>query len=171
MNERARHFRKNMACTSINKCLYPNGNHEDLNVIVLPQTPQLKVSLIDVSDIQRHRPLTRASIPFCGTRRHPGRILSLLSIDSLLFWSRRLWSYFHTKTRSSSRRQKRRLLEKNSISRYVQCDHLKSPKLIDLLVYLWCFYHPIVCCSAFLSNLTQIAFSEGVRLKRVSNEC
>ncbi|KAG8213128.1 uracil phosphoribosyltransferase-domain-containing protein [Butyriboletus roseoflavus] len=42
MNERARHFRKNMACTSIDKCLDPNGSYEDLNVIVLPQTPQLK---------------------------------------------------------------------------------------------------------------------------------
>ncbi|KAF8134911.1 armadillo beta-catenin plakoglobin [Boletus edulis] len=42
MNERARHFRKNMACTSIDKCLKPNDNHEDWNVIVLPQTPQLK---------------------------------------------------------------------------------------------------------------------------------
>ncbi|KAF8558142.1 armadillo beta-catenin plakoglobin [Imleria badia] len=42
MNERARHFRKNMACTSIAKCAKSNDNHEDLNVIVLPQTPQLK---------------------------------------------------------------------------------------------------------------------------------
>lgn len=46
MNERARHFRKNMASPSIDKYLNPNGNPENLNVIILPQTPQLKVNLI-----------------------------------------------------------------------------------------------------------------------------
>lgn len=48
MNERARHFRKNMACPSVDKYLNPNGSHEALNVVLLPQTPQLKVSLIYV---------------------------------------------------------------------------------------------------------------------------
>lgn len=130
MNDRARHFRKNMACTSIHKCPKPNDNHEDLNVIVLPQTPQLKVSLIHDPYIPCHRRLSRASIPFCGTRRQPGRTSYFSLIDSLLSWSRRLWNYFHTETRSSRPQRKRKVLEKNSMSRYVRRDHFGSLTLI-----------------------------------------
>ena len=117
MNERARHFRKNMACTSIVKCPKSSNNHKDLNLIVLPQTPQLKVSLIHPR-IQLDRYFSRESIPHCGTRRHPGRTLSSSLIDSLLSLSRRLWSYFPTKARSSRLQQKRKRLAKNSMSRY-----------------------------------------------------
>lgn len=43
MNERARHFRKNMAVRSVDECLkLANGNSEGSSFIVLPQTPQLK---------------------------------------------------------------------------------------------------------------------------------
>lgn len=131
MNERARHFRKNMACTSIHKCPKPNDNHEGLNLIVLPQTPQLKVSLI-YDPSTNVRCFSRASIPFCGTRRHPGRTSSFSLIDSLLSWSRRLWNYFHTETRSSPPQRKRKALEKNSTSRYVRRDHFAWLTLIRI---------------------------------------
>ncbi|KAG9315184.1 uridine kinase family-domain-containing protein [Chiua virens] len=42
MNERTRHFREYMATPDIDNCLLLNGNHEESNVILLPQTPQLR---------------------------------------------------------------------------------------------------------------------------------
>lgn len=54
MNERTRHFRKHMADTSINKSLKHIDDHEELNVIVLPQTPQLRVSLTHGARVQLH---------------------------------------------------------------------------------------------------------------------
>ncbi|KAL4075085.1 uridine kinase family-domain-containing protein [Scleroderma yunnanense] len=43
MNERAHHFRKNIACRPIDECLNSvNGTHEDSNLILLSQTPQLQ---------------------------------------------------------------------------------------------------------------------------------
>jgi hypothetical protein len=129
MNERARHFRKNMACTSIHKCPKPNDSYEGLNLIVLPQTPQLKVSLIH-DPYTNVRRFARVCIPSCGTRRHPGRTSSFSLIDWLHSWSRRLWNYFHIETRSSRPQRKRKVLEKNSTSRYVRRDHYGSLTLI-----------------------------------------
>ncbi|EGO24178.1 hypothetical protein SERLADRAFT_448951 [Serpula lacrymans var. lacrymans S7.9] len=41
MNDRARHFRKNMATSSLNGCL-SESNMQQLNLVTLPPTPQLK---------------------------------------------------------------------------------------------------------------------------------
>ncbi|KAI6125082.1 armadillo beta-catenin plakoglobin [Pisolithus croceorrhizus] len=43
MNERARHFRRNISYRPVDKCLNsPSGNPEDSTLILLPQTPQLQ---------------------------------------------------------------------------------------------------------------------------------
>ena len=44
MNERARHFRKNITYRPVDECLDSgNGTHGDSTLVLLPQTPQLKV--------------------------------------------------------------------------------------------------------------------------------
>ena len=46
MNERARRFRKNIADRPLDEYLnLINGSHEDSTLVLLPQTPQLKVSV------------------------------------------------------------------------------------------------------------------------------